>query len=98
MYRRGDAENFVFVCLMVREKIGLQTDRRTDGRTRRIHKSLFSSREKALKMNFSKINNCEFISIMPVMSAYDQLMFPSESRLHTRALLNFVLLTYLLTN
>ena len=29
-YGRSDAENIGFVCLMVREKIGLQTDRRTD--------------------------------------------------------------------
>ena len=32
-YRRSDAENIGSVCLMVREKIGLQTDGRTDGRT-----------------------------------------------------------------
>ena len=49
-YRRSDAENIGSVCLMVREKIGLQTDRRTDRRTRRIHKRLFSYRKKALKM------------------------------------------------
>ena len=30
-YRRSDAENIGSVCLMVGEKIGLQTDRRTDG-------------------------------------------------------------------
>ena len=29
-YRRSDAENIGSVCSMVREKIGLQTDRRTD--------------------------------------------------------------------
>ena len=29
-YRRSDAENIGSVCLMVREKIGLQTDRQTD--------------------------------------------------------------------
>ena len=28
-YRRSDAENIGSVCLMVREKIGLQTDRQT---------------------------------------------------------------------
>ena len=32
-YRRSDAENIGSVCLMVREKIGLQTDRRTDRQT-----------------------------------------------------------------
>ena len=30
-YRRSNAENIGSVCLMVREKIGLQTDRQTDG-------------------------------------------------------------------
>ena len=34
-YRRSDAENIGFVCPMVREKIGLQTDGRTDRQTRR---------------------------------------------------------------
>ena len=29
-YRRSDGENIGSVCLMVREKIGLQTDGRTD--------------------------------------------------------------------
>ena len=29
-YRRSDAENIGSVCLTVREKIGLQTDRQTD--------------------------------------------------------------------
>ena len=32
-YRRSDAENIGSVCLMVRKKIGLQSDRRTDGQT-----------------------------------------------------------------
>ena len=39
-YRRSDGENIGSVCLMVREKIGLQTEDgrtgRTDGRTRRL--------------------------------------------------------------
>ena len=30
-YRRSDAENIGSVCFMIREKIGLQIDRRTDG-------------------------------------------------------------------
>ena len=32
-YRRSDAGNIGFVCLMVREKIGLQTDGQMDRRT-----------------------------------------------------------------
>ena len=50
-YRRSDAENIGSVCFMVREKIGLQTDRRTDGQTRRIHikASFFLSEKSAFK-------------------------------------------------
>ena len=33
MYRQSDAENFGSVHLMVREKIGSQTDERTDGQS-----------------------------------------------------------------
>ena len=54
MYRRGDAENFGSVCLMVREKIGLQTDRRT----RRIHKRLFSD-EKSAKNQLGHLEGCQ---------------------------------------
>ena len=32
-YRRSDSENIGSVCFMVREKIGLQTDRQTDRQT-----------------------------------------------------------------
>ena len=35
-YRQSDAENFGFVCVMVREKIDARTDRRMDGRTDRV--------------------------------------------------------------
>ena len=52
-YRRSDAENIGSECLMVREKIGLQTDRQTDRQTRRKHKRLFSDEEKSAK-NVSK--------------------------------------------
>ena len=48
-YRRSDAENIGSVCLMVREKIGLQTDGRTDGHGDNIS-VFFPMRKKALKM------------------------------------------------
>jgi len=54
-YRRSDAENVGFVCLMVREKIGLQTDGRTDGRTDGHGDNIsvfFPMRKKALKSTF----------------------------------------------
>ena len=50
-YRRSDAENIGSVCLMVREKIGLQTDGRTDGHGDNIS-VFFPMRKKALKMPF----------------------------------------------
>ena len=43
-YRRSDAENIGSVCLMVREKIGLQTDRHGDNIS-----VFFPMRKKALK-------------------------------------------------
>ena len=51
-YRRSDAENIGSVCLMVREKIGLQTDRQTDGQTDGHGDNIsvfFPMRKKALK-------------------------------------------------
>ena len=55
-YRRSDAENIGFLCLMVRKKIGLQTDRQTyrqtDRQTDRHGDNIsvfFPMRKKALK-------------------------------------------------
>ena len=45
-YRRNDAENIGSVCLMVREKIGLQTDRHGDNIS-----VFFPMRKKALKID-----------------------------------------------
>ena len=47
-YRRSDAKNIGSVCLMVREKIGLQTDRQTDRHGDNIS-VFFPMRKKALK-------------------------------------------------
>ena len=48
-YRRSDAGNIGSVCLMVREKIGLQTDGRTDRHGEYIS-VFFSYRKKTLKI------------------------------------------------
>ena len=53
MYRRSDAETFGSVCLMVREKIGSQTD---VGQTRQIPKNLFSRGKSAKNPIHSRFN------------------------------------------
>ena len=59
-YRRSDSENIGSVCLMVREKIGLQTDRQTDGHGDNIS-VFFPMRKKALKMKYMQTDKIKTI-------------------------------------